>query len=127
MVLRPPVVALVLRGVVPAVLWPGSAGLAAGLWLAGVVLLALVDLALTPSPRQVLLERSADPHVRLHEPTTTTLTLVNGGRRRLRGRVRDAWGPSAGAGDDRHTPGPPPGERPRGGAPRGAGSPAATT
>ena len=113
MVLRPPVVALVLLGVVPAVLWPGSAGLAAALWLAGVMLLVCVDLALTPSPRQVLLDRSPDPLVRLHEPTTTTLTLLNGGRRRLRGQVRDAWVPSAGAVDDRHALDLPPGERRR--------------
>ena len=89
MVLRGPVVALVLLGVVPAVLWPAHAGTVAALWLAGVVLLVLLDVVLTPPPGTVALTRSPDPQVRLHEPTTTTLTLTNAGGRRLRGLVRD--------------------------------------
>lgn len=113
MVLRRPVVVLVLLGLVPAALWPASAGLVVTLWLTGVALLVGLDLLLTPSPRQVRLERSADPRVRLLEPTSTTLTLVNDGTRHLRGQVRDAWVPSAGAVDDRHLLDVPPGERRR--------------
>ena len=111
MVLRRPVVVLVLLGLLPAVLWPGRAGLAVALWLAGVALLVLLDMALTPSPRTLRLERSADPQVRLHEPASSTLTLDNPGTRHLRGHLRDAWVPSAGAVDDRHLLDLPPGER----------------
>jgi uncharacterized protein (DUF58 family) len=113
MVLRRPVVALALLGLGPALLWPGSAGLAVTLWLAGVAVLVLADLAMTPSPRQVHLERSPDPQVRLREATTSTLTVVNPTSRHVRGRLRDAWVPSAGAHDDRHELDLPPGERRR--------------
>jgi uncharacterized protein (DUF58 family) len=40
--------------------------------------------------------------VRLGESTVTSLLLVNRTRRSMRGLVRDAWQPSAGAGEDRH-------------------------
>src|SRR5690606_34911985 len=97
----------------PAVLWPGSAGLAVALWLCGVALLVVLDVVLTPSPRQLRLERSADPQVRLHEPTSSTLTVHNPGTRHLRGQLRDAWVPSAGAVAARHPLALPPGERRR--------------
>jgi uncharacterized protein (DUF58 family) len=113
MVLRRPVVPLVLLGLGPALLWPGSAGPAVTLWLAGVVVLVLADLLATPSPRQLHLERSPDPQVRLREATSSTLTLVNPGSRHVRGRLRDAWVPSAGARDERHEIDLPPGERRR--------------
>ncbi|GAA5158234.1 DUF58 domain-containing protein [Ornithinimicrobium tianjinense] len=103
MVLRGPVVALVLLGLVPVALWPAAAGTVALLWLLGVAALVAVDLLLTPSPRSVQLTRSPDPQVRLGEPTTTTLTLTGTGERHLRGRLRDAWVPSAGAEGARHT------------------------
>ncbi len=111
MVLRGPVVALVLLGVAPAALWPAHAGTVAALWLAGVVLLVLLDVVLTPTPGAVDLTRSPDPQVRLHEPAPTTLTLTNPGARRLRGLVRDAWVPSAGVVGGRHTLDLPAGER----------------
>lgn len=113
MVVRRPVVALVLLGLGPALLWPDGAGLRVTLWLLGVALLVALDVLLTPSPRQVRLQRSPDPQVRLHQPATSTLTLTNGGGRHLRGLVRDAWVPSAGAVDDRHLLDLPPGERRR--------------
>ncbi len=113
MVLRPPVVALLALGVVPAVLWPASAGTAAALWVAGVALLVALDLLLSPSPRRVGVSRSPSPRVRQHEAATSTLTLVNEGRRHVRGVVRDAWVPSAGAVQDRHRLDLPPGERRR--------------
>ncbi|MFK5646474.1 DUF58 domain-containing protein [Ornithinimicrobium sp. LYQ121] len=111
MVLRGPVVALVLLGLVPAALWPGRAGQVAALWLLGIALLVLVDVLLTPSPRTVGVTRATVPQVRLHETTTTTLTLHNPGVRHLRGMLRDAWVPSAGAARDRHTLDLPAGER----------------
>lgn len=113
MVLRRPVVALVLLGVVPALLWPAAAGSAVALWLLGVVLLVAVDVLLTPSPRSVRIARSPDPRTRLHEPVTTTLTVTSGARRPVRGELRDAWVPSAGAAEERHTLDLPPGERRR--------------
>ncbi|PJI94281.1 DUF58 domain-containing protein [Luteimicrobium subarcticum] len=66
------------------------------------VLVAVVDIALAASPRAVTLERVLPTSVRLTGTATSRLTLVNGSRRRLRGVVRDAWVPSAGAADTRH-------------------------
>jgi uncharacterized protein (DUF58 family) len=54
-----------------------------------------VDLALAASPRSVGFERTGATSTRLGEPAEVTLTIVNLGRRRLRGRVRDAWPPTA--------------------------------
>ena len=97
MVVRGPVVALALLGLVPVVLWPDSAGAVAAAWLLGVAVLVAADVALAPAPRSLLLERAPVPQVRLREETRTTLTVTNPGSRRLRGLLRDAWVPSAGA------------------------------
>ncbi|WP_151526187.1 DUF58 domain-containing protein [Serinicoccus kebangsaanensis] len=96
MVVRGPVVALALLGLVPVVLWPGSAGPVAAAWLVAVALLVLADAALAPAPRSLRLERSPVPQVRLLEETSTTLSVTNPGTRRVRGLIRDAWVPSAG-------------------------------
>ncbi len=87
------------------VLWvalvqPGWGGL--GTWLLVVVIAVGVDLLLAASPRALRLHREPTSAVRLGEPTATTLTITNPSRRRLRGVVRDAWQPSAGAVVDRH-------------------------
>jgi uncharacterized protein (DUF58 family) len=66
-------------------------------WLALVVLLVAVDALAAPSPRGVRLERELPAAVRLGEPVEATLLVANPGRRRLRGLLRDAWQPSAGA------------------------------
>lgn len=88
-------VALVAAGVVPLLLtgepgwlWP---------WLLLVVLLAVADVVLAASPRRVTITRTVPPRVRLGESAVATLLLENTGRRTLRGIVRDAWQPSAGA------------------------------
>ena len=62
------------------------------------VLLVLigVDVALTASPKRLHAERRLPVNGRLGEPLETSLLLRNDGPRRLRGRVRDAWPPSAG-------------------------------
>jgi uncharacterized protein (DUF58 family) len=62
------------------------------------VLLVLigVDVALTASPNKLHAERQLPVNGRLGEPLDSTLLLRNDGPRRLRGRVRDAWPPSAG-------------------------------
>jgi uncharacterized protein (DUF58 family) len=68
----------------------------------GVLLLALalgvvVDLLLAGGVRDLALTRSGDSACRLGEAATVTLTVTNSGSRRVRGRLRDAWPPSAGA------------------------------
>lgn len=72
-------------------------------WAALVALLCVVDMLRAASPRQVAITREVPGSVRLTQTTTARLTLRVLGRRRLRGVVRDAWQPSAGAhGRGRH-------------------------
>lgn len=91
---------LLLAGVAPVVLRPTLG--TAWLWVLLVGLLALLDWVLAARPDRLELSRSADPRVRLGEPTSTTLTAKNPTGRRLRGTVRDAWQPTAGATGNRH-------------------------
>jgi uncharacterized protein (DUF58 family) len=70
---------------------------AAGVLGVVVVLLVavVVDLARAGSPRALELSRAEDDvSVRLGEPVTVGLLVANGGSRRVRGVVRDAWPPS---------------------------------
>lgn len=62
-----------------------------------VVGLIVVDIVLCPSPGAVRIRRGGDTSVRLGETADTWLLATNGGKRRLRGSVRTAWPPSAGA------------------------------
>jgi uncharacterized protein (DUF58 family) len=55
------------------------------------------DLALAAPVRTLRLARAGDTRIRLGETGEVTLTLGHAGRRPLRGLVRDAWPPSAGA------------------------------
>ncbi|MGH3519321.1 MAG: DUF58 domain-containing protein [Haloechinothrix sp.] len=84
-----------------------------GIGIAGAAVLlgVLVDLALACGVRGLIFSRSGATSVRLGERTEVTLTITNSGRRRLRGLVRDAWPPSAGAREDRHRVDVPAGER----------------
>ncbi|WP_353354826.1 DUF58 domain-containing protein [Intrasporangium sp. DVR] len=100
MVLTGRAAAAVLLGVA-AIAWRPSTGTVL-LWALGVVVLVAVDLALAPSPRTLVLERSVSPLVRLGEAARSDLLVTNPGRRGVRGQVRDAWQPSAGAEEDRH-------------------------
>jgi uncharacterized protein (DUF58 family) len=65
------------------------------------VLLALLaaaviaDVGLAASPSRLLYTRLPNGSVRLGESVALGLLIHNGGRRRFRGRVRDAWPPSA--------------------------------
>jgi uncharacterized protein (DUF58 family) len=98
------------------VLWvalvqPGWAGL--GVWLLVVAVAVGADLLLAGSPAALRVERADLPSVRLGEGVQSVLRVTNAGRRRLRGVVRDAWVPSAGAQGDRHVLDVPPGERRR--------------
>lgn len=90
----------------------------AGAWVTWTVLAVLaaaivLDAALAPSPRGVRFERSGDTSLRLGESAQTTLTLANPSARTLRGPVRDAWPPSAGAAPRSRWVRVPPGERRR--------------
>lgn len=79
-----------------------------------IVLGVLVDLALAGSVRALTFERDGDTTVRLGEPARVTLTVRNPSPdRAVRGLLRDAWPPSAGAHDQRHALDIPPGERRR--------------
>ena len=90
---------------------PSWAGVAA----ATLALLAVVgaDVALAPSVRRLRLVRSGATSVRLGNTATVALTVENPGPARLRGELRDAWPPSAGARSQRHGLDIPPGERRR--------------
>jgi uncharacterized protein (DUF58 family) len=55
------------------------------------------DLLLAAPVRPLRLSRSGDTSVRLGDTAAVTLTIANPGPRPLRGLIRDAWPPSAGA------------------------------
>ena len=77
------------------------------------VVLVGVDLLLAGSPKSLVYQRSELTSVRLGGTSESTLTVTNAGSRRVRGLLRDAWPPSAGAHVDRHPLDVPPGERRR--------------
>jgi uncharacterized protein (DUF58 family) len=86
-----------------------------GVLLATAALAALVaaDVALAGSVRRLALARDGDTGVRLGETATVRLTVANPSGRRVRGVLRDAWPPSAGATNQRHPLDVPAGERRR--------------
>jgi uncharacterized protein (DUF58 family) len=106
-------VLLVAVGAVPVVALStvAPAGLVLLGWLTLCAALAGLDLALAASPRALVLHRHTDARVRLTETARATLLITNPSRRVLRGRLRDAWEPSAGARPSRHAVLVPPGER----------------
>ena len=84
---------------------------AAVLAVNGVLLLAvLIDVALAGRVKDLRVAHSGPGTVRLGEPVQITLTVSNRGPRVVRGTVRDAWPPSAGAEVTRHQISIPPGE-----------------
>lgn len=87
--------ALVALGLVPTVIWPGYASVR-WWWLLCLLLVAL-DVGLAPSPRRLVVVRKPEgDRVRLGEPLGANLLVTNPLRRRVTGRLRDAWQPSAG-------------------------------
>jgi uncharacterized protein (DUF58 family) len=88
-------VLLVALGIVPLVLIGEPVVLA--VWIVFVLALTALDLALAGSPRTLQLSRTVPSRVRLGETVESTLTVTNPGPRRVRGILRDAWQPSAGA------------------------------
>lgn len=88
-------VLLVLAGAVPIMLLNSPVLLLP--WMFLLFVLATIDLLIASSPRRVQLSREVPVRVRLGETVVATLTVQNTGSRTLRGVVRDAWQPSAGA------------------------------
>jgi uncharacterized protein (DUF58 family) len=114
MILTGRFVLLVALGAVPIILLGDTAAEALavlGGWLLLSLILGGTDLALAASPRRLSLTRVLPARVRLGEAVTSELYLTNDGSRLLRGVVRDAWQPSAGAGNNRTAVTLPPGER----------------
>ncbi|RQP12180.1 MAG: DUF58 domain-containing protein [Microbacteriaceae bacterium] len=102
-------IAALALGAVPVVLLGGWPGL--GLWVALLTLAGVVDVALAGSPAALRVSREVPGRARLGEPVETTLLVLNTGRRTVRGVVRDAWQPSAGARPTRQRVAVPSGER----------------
>ncbi|SFO05701.1 DUF58 domain-containing protein [Mycetocola miduiensis] len=93
-------VALVAFGIVPVIgigTATGEPGLVLGCWLLFAIALGILDLVLAASPRVLVPSRSLPARTRLGETVESELYLANPGPRTLRGVVRDAWQPSAGA------------------------------
>jgi len=88
-----------------------------GRWLwavAGLLLLGVaVDVALAGRVADLRMERTGATTTRLGGSVEVALLVANGGGRRVRGMLRDAWLPSAGAAPRTHRIDIPPGERRR--------------
>ncbi|WP_062516033.1 DUF58 domain-containing protein [Demequina gelatinilytica] len=93
-------VALTALGVVPAAVTQSRE--VAFWWVAAVIALALLDTWMAPPTASVGVRRDVPGSVRLTQSTRSSLLVANVGRRRVRGAVRDAWQPSAGADETRH-------------------------
>ncbi len=104
-------VLLVLLGAVAVALAPGWGAVVA--WAVVVLALGGLDAALAASPSALVVAREPVAPVRLGERVAADLVVANAGRRRLRGVLRDAWPPSAGAAVTRHRLDLPAGERRR--------------
>ncbi|UFU07583.1 DUF58 domain-containing protein [Ruania halotolerans] len=93
-------VVLVALGIIPVLLVPEVTTVL--VWAAGVAVVVALDAVLAASVAAVQVERRTAGAVRRGERAESTLTLTNTGRRSLRGVVRDAWQPTAGADANRH-------------------------
>jgi len=91
---------LVLLGFAAVLVRP--AGSTVWLWLVLVLVLGGADLLLAPRPASLGLTRRPVGTVRQHEPAQSLLVVDNTSTRTVRGVVRDAWQPSAGATANRH-------------------------
>lgn len=78
---------------------------------AALVLLVLADLARAARLSDVTVRRGGASSTRLGNPAQVHVDVVNAGSRALRGRVRDAWPPSANQQPTAHAVGVPPGQR----------------
>lgn len=103
-------------GIVPLVLaglaeFPPYAAL--GIWVLLCVVLIVIDVLLAPNPRSVVVTRRVPTRARIGEPVPVSVALQNQGPRTLHAVIRDAWQPTAGAGESRQRLSVPPGERRR--------------
>ncbi|WP_344066975.1 DUF58 domain-containing protein [Microbacterium pumilum] len=104
---------LVAIGAVPVVLLSGAGidpALVAWGWGAVCTVLTLADAVAAPDPRMLTVERRIPRRVLLGQRADAELRLRNTGSRTVRGRVRDAWQPTAGAPRDHPVIDIPPGE-----------------
>ena len=95
--------------VVPVVVLPSGWTVLVGILL--LVVLATVDVALAAPVSGLRLARSGATACRLGSTAEVTLSVTNGSARRVRGVLRDAWVPSAGASPRTHDLDVPAGER----------------
>jgi uncharacterized protein (DUF58 family) len=72
--------------------WPATAFI---VLLVVLIAAVAVDVALAASTRKLTFSRAGDTAARLGETVSTALIVENPGSRRFRGRIRDAWPPSA--------------------------------
>jgi uncharacterized protein (DUF58 family) len=91
---------LVLLGIVPVLLRPDGSTVWA--WLGLVLVLLLADVVLAPARSALHVVRRPVGRTRQGDPGSTTLDLTSTAARTMRGVVRDAWQPSAGATGNRH-------------------------
>ncbi|MFC5432079.1 DUF58 domain-containing protein [Microbacterium suwonense] len=107
---------LVALGIVPIVLLSAigyPAWAVFGGWLLLCAILVALDVTLAASSRAVVITRRVPARARLGEPVATSIAVQNTGTRTLRGWLRDAWQPTAGAPQERERITIPPGERRR--------------
>ncbi|MGO1770014.1 MAG: DUF58 domain-containing protein, partial [Microbacterium sp.] len=108
---RLPIVVAV--GILPVVvLAAGGADpwLIAGLWVALCIVLVTVDVLGSADPSRLVVSRDASGRIRLGDPVRVRVRFGNPTQRRIRGRARDAWQPTAGAPEERIALDVPPGE-----------------
>src|SRR5690606_1022751 len=87
---------LALVGAALVLVVPGGWWVLLATW--GLVLVGVcADLLLAGSVARLRVSRSGDQSCRLDDTATVTLIVANPGTRRVRGLLRDAWSPSAGA------------------------------
>ncbi len=104
-------VLLLAFGLLPVALVPSTATVLA--WIALTIVVVLIDLLLAAPPGSVAVQREPIASLRLDGPTASAVLVSNTGTRRLRGSLRDAWQPSAGALANRHPIDIPAGQRRR--------------
>ena len=107
---------LVAVGAVPVVLLAVAgvdAWLSAVGWIVVCAIAAFADAGAAADPRRLRVQRRIPRRALLGQRVETELWLQNVGERRVRGRVRDAWQPTAGAPAQRFAIDVPPGERRR--------------
>jgi uncharacterized protein (DUF58 family) len=80
--------------------WPATAFV---VLLAALAMVVAADAGLAASTRGLRYTRSPNTSTRLGQQVDASLMIYNDGRRRFRGKIRDAWPPSAGAAPRTHT------------------------